>query len=96
LKYYDTPEWQRWARKDKTIILLEAFSDTQLQEAYDELRKLKVPVTKFHEPDTGNCLTSICFLIGATTWNTKKYPEGKTPLDLALRTIKNRFPLASS
>ena len=95
LKYFDTPEWQRWARKDKTIILLESFTDTQLQEAYDELRKLKIPVAKFHEPDTGNCLTGICFLIGESTWNTKKYPNGKTPLDLALREIKNRFPLAS-
>ena len=96
LKYFNTPEWQRWARKDKTIIVLEAFTDTQLQEAYDELRKLKVNVTKFHEPDMNNCLTGICFLIGETTWNTKKYPDGKTPQDLAIRRIKNQFPLASS
>jgi hypothetical protein len=95
LKYYDTPEWQRWARKDKTIILLEAFTDTQLQQAYDDLKKLKVPVTKFHEPDFNNSITSICFLVDAYVWNTKKYPNGKSERDIAIREIKNRFPLAS-
>jgi hypothetical protein len=95
LKYWELPEFQRWARKDETIIVLEAFTDTQIVEAYEELKKLKVPVAMFREPDLCN-VPSICFLIGETVWNTKKHPNGKTPLDLALREIKNRFPLASS
>jgi hypothetical protein len=82
LKYYDTPEWQRWARKDKTIILLEAFTSDQLQKAYDDLRALKHPVAKFHEPDFGNAITSICFLVDESTSH-------------EVHKIKNQFPLAS-
>ncbi len=89
LKYYDTPEWQRWARRDKTIILLQAYTDTQLEEAYKALKKLKVPVTKFYEPDLTNSLTAICFL--AVDAKTKL-----TPTDEAVNAIKNKFPMASS
>ncbi len=89
LKYFDTPEWQRWARRDKTIILLEAFTDTQLLETYNALKKLKVPVTKFHEPDTNNCLTAICFLVVDSKTRL-------TPLDEAINAIKKPFPLASN
>jgi hypothetical protein len=83
LKYFDTPEWQRWARKDKTIILLEAFTSDQLEKAYDDLKKLKHPVAKFYEPDLSNGLSAICFLVDETTSH-------------EVHKIKNQFPLASS
>lgn len=82
LKYWKLPEFQRWARKDKTIIVLEAFTDTQIVEAYEELKKLKYPVTMFTEPDLCN-VPSICFLV-----------DDDTPA--AVLKIKNQFPLASS
>lgn len=96
LKFGDTPEYQRWAKKDKTLYVLEAHTDGQLDEAYEELKKLKVPVEKFKEPDMGNVTTAITFLIDATVWDTKKFPDGKTPNDLAIRRIKNQFNLATN
>jgi hypothetical protein len=96
LKYGDTAEYQRWAKKDKTLYVLESHSTDQLEEAYNELRKLKVPVEKFIEPDMGNCITAITFLLDEPVWNTKDYPDGKTPTDLAVRRIKNRFSLATN
>jgi hypothetical protein len=64
LKYGDTPQYKRWAKKDKTLYVLEAHSTDQLEEAYAELKKLKIPVEKFIEPDMGNIVTAITFLLG--------------------------------
>lgn len=96
LKYGKTPEYLRWAKKDKTLYVLEAHTDGMLDEAYNELKKLGVAVEKFKEPDLGNITTAITFLLDETVWNTKKYPDGKTPNDLAIRRIKNQFSLASN
>lgn len=95
-KFGDLPEYKRWARRDKTLYVLEAHTDGQLDEAYEELKKLKVPVEKFKEPDMGNVTTAITFLLDEPVWNTKKYPDGLTPTDLAIRRIKNRFNLATN
>ena len=95
-KFGETPEYRRWAKKDKTIFVLEAHTDEQLNEAYNELKKLKVPVEKFKEPDLGNVTTAIAFLIDEHVFDTKKFPNGVTPTDIAIRTIKNRFPLATN
>lgn len=95
-KFGDTPEYQRWANKDKTIFVLEAHTNTQLEEAYKELKKLKVPVEKFQEPDTGNVVTAICFLIDEYVFNTKKYENGNSMTDLEIRRIKNQFSLATN
>ena len=96
LKYGETLEYRRWAKKDKTLYVLEAHTDGQLEEAYNELKKLKVPVEMFREPDMGNVITAITFLLDETVWNTKKYPDGKTPNDIAIRRIKNMFSLATN
>jgi|SRR6476661_9054942 len=96
LKYGDTVEYQRWAKRDKTLYVLEAHTDGQLDEAYKELKKLGVNVEKFKEPDMGNVTTAITFLLDETVWNTKKYPDGKTPTDIAIRRIKNQFSLATN
>jgi hypothetical protein len=96
VKYGYTLEYERWAKKDKTLYVLEAHTDGQLEEAAKELKKLGVPVVAFKEPDMGNITTAITFLLNETVWNTKKYPDGVTPEDLAIRRIKNRFNLATN
>lgn len=87
LKYFHTPEWQRWARRDKTIIVLQAYTDKQLEGAYQALKKLKVPVARFYEPDLTHTLTAICFLA---------HDVERTDLDKAINAIKKPFPLANS
>lgn len=96
LKYGDTPEYQRWAKKDKTLYVLEANTTEQLEEAVAELKKVKIPVMEFREPDLGNVVTAITFLLDEPIWNTKDYPDGTKPSDLAIRRMKNRFNLASN
>lgn len=96
LKFGDTLEYKRWAKKDKTLIVLEANTTQQLEESYSELRRLGIAVAKFIEPDINNSITAICFLMDETTWNTKKYPDGESMEDLALRRIKNQFCLATN
>lgn len=95
-KFGDTLEYKRWAKKDKTLIVLEANTSDQLEETYQELKKLKYPVEKFIEPDLSNGITAICFLISETVYNTKKFPDGDSMEDLALRRIKNQFILATN
>lgn len=95
-KLGDTPEYKRWARKDKTLYVLEAHTDGQLMDAYNELKALKVPVQLFREPDMGNIVTAITFLLDATVWNTQKFPNGKSEKDIEIRRIKNRFNLATN
>lgn len=95
-KYHDTLEYKRWVKRDKTLIVLEAHSTQQLEQAYTELKKAGIAVQKFVEPDINNSITAICFLMDETVWNTKKYPDGETPQDLAVRRIKNQFSLATN
>ena len=96
IKYREEADYDRWVRKDKTIYVLEAHSVEQLEQAYKDLKKLKVNVEKFKEPDLGNITTAIAFLLDEPVWNTKKYPDGETQKDLAIRRIKNQFQLASN
>lgn len=96
LKYGDTLEYKRWAKRDKTLYVLEAHTDSQLDEAYKELKALGIAVEKFKEPDMGNITTAITFLLDASVWDTKKYPDGLDIKDLAIRRIKNQFSLATN
>lgn len=96
LKYGDTPEYKRWAKKDKTLYVLEAHSTEQLEQTYKELKKLKVPVEKFIEPDMGNIVTAITFLLDEVVWNTKKYGDTLDSTAIAIRRIKNQFSLATN
>jgi hypothetical protein len=95
-KFGNTAECRRWIKRDKTLYVLEAHTDSMLDEAYEELKALKVPVMKFKEPDMGNITTAITFLLDATVWDTKRFPEGKTDKDILIRRIKNRFSLATN
>lgn len=93
-KYGNTPEYKRWAKRDKTLYVLEAHTDSMLDEAYEDLKALKVPVMKFKEPDMGNITTAITFLLDATVWDTKKYGNILDERVIAIRRIKNNFSLA--
>lgn len=93
LKYGDKKEYQRWARKDKNKILMEAGSTEILEKAVKRLRKYGVRVAEFHEPDLGNIITSISFLLDETVWNKQRHTDvdGNTAL---LRDFMSKFDLA--
>lgn len=95
-KFGDTLEYKRWAKKDKTLIILEANTSKQLEATFNELKKLKYPVEKFIEPDLSNGITAICFLISEEVFNTKNDEQGVSAETLAIRRLKNQFSLASN
>ena len=63
LKHGDKKEYLRWARKDKTMIVLEANTSNQLDKLMRKLRQFRIPYTPFREPDLENIVTSVSFLI---------------------------------
>ena len=91
LKFGKTPEYQQWAKKDKTVIILDGGSSNQvgfdyyssslytgsLDAALAILKANKIKVLPFLEPDCNNTMTAISFLVDEKTWDKKKYPLPK-------------------
>lgn len=79
---FDQPEYQKWAKKDKTFILLNGgtFNDgvTCLGTMNQHLKLLTeqaVRVSEFREPDLNNGLSAIAFLVDERVFDKTKYPN---------------------
>jgi hypothetical protein len=77
----DDPYLQ-WARNDKTFIILNGGTTNRnedhwgtLNQSVLELGRLRVQYTTFYEPDLGDQLTAIVFLVDERVWDKEKYPE---------------------
>jgi len=80
----DDPYLQ-WARNDKTFIILNGGTTNKsrmaldnygtLNKALDELKKDGIEVATFYEPDLGDQLTAVVFLVDERVWDKEKYPE---------------------
>ncbi len=77
----DDPYLQ-WARNDKTFIILNGGTTNNNKERYGTLNNAKinlhslgVQLATFHEPDLGDQLTAIVFLVDERVWDREKYPE---------------------
>jgi len=77
----DDPYLQ-WARNDKTFIILNGGTTNRnedhwgtLNQSVLELGRLRVQYTTFYEPDLGDQLTAVVFLVDERVWNKEKYPE---------------------
>jgi len=77
----DDPYLQ-WARNDKTFIILNGGTTNRnedhwgtLNQSVLELGRLRVQYTTFYEPDLGDQLTAIVFLVDERVWDKDKYPE---------------------
>ena len=91
LKYGKTPEYQQWAKNDKTVIILDGGSSNQvgvdhysgssytgsLDVALILLEENNIKFMPFFEPDCNNTMTAISFLVDEKTWDKKKYPLPK-------------------
>lgn len=87
LKYSNTPEYQKWAHEDKTFIILNGGTTNSRINIEDGLpfgslnqhllnleRLVKDGnIAWFNEPDLGDQLTAICFLVDERIWDIKKY-----------------------
>ena len=87
IKFGETYEYQRWSRVDKTFIILNG-GTTNYKFSMDDglpfgtlnqhVLKLHfhgIPVEIFNEPDLGDQLTAVVFLVDERVWDKVKYPE---------------------
>jgi hypothetical protein len=73
--------YQQWARNDKTFIILNGGTTNNNKERYGTLNNAKinlhslgVEIATFHEPDLGDQLTAIVFLVDERIYDYAKYP----------------------
>lgn len=84
-----TEAYKKWSKFDKTFIILNGGTTNKAFSLNDNLPKgslnqieLKLlsavpemPVARFEEPDLGDQLTAICFLVDERVWDREKYPD---------------------
>jgi len=82
LEFFDTEEYQQWAKNDKTFIILNGgtTNDTHmrlgtLQENYFELTDRGIRVGEFHEPDLGDQMTAVVFLVDDRVFDREAWPD---------------------
>jgi hypothetical protein len=82
LKYQDDEDYQEWARHNKTFIILNGGATNtnpdNLGTINRHLQTLKdngIKVAEFYEPDLGDQLTAIAFLVEERVFNKLKYPD---------------------
>ena len=82
LEFFETPEYQTWARRDKTFIILNGgttnnnfMSFGTLNNHYFELTDRNISVGEFHEPDLGDQLTAVVFLVSDRVWDKVTWPD---------------------
>ena len=82
LDFGDTPEYQKWAKKDKTFIILNGGTTNNNPERLgtlnihmDTMREVGVLLQEFHEPDLGDQLTAFVFLVDERVFNKETYPN---------------------
>ena len=106
LEFFKTLEYQTWAKRDKTFIILNggttnntAFIKGTLNNHYFTLSDRGIPVGEFHEPDLGDQLTAVVFLVDDRVWDKgywpdydgAYYPNGVTPLENTYYEWKMKF-----
>lgn len=79
---YPTEEYSNWANNHKTFIILNggttndnANSLGTMNLHLETLRSKNITVQEFREPDLGDQITAICFLVDERVFDKKKYPD---------------------
>lgn len=80
-KFHKLTEYIQWVNVDKTIIMLDGGTYQEMKECREKLSDLGVPYMAFYEPDLGNIVTSISFLVEDKVWDSKTYPANEEELD---------------
>jgi hypothetical protein len=106
LEFFATPAYQEWARRDKTFIILNGGTTNDnsmrlgtLQQNYFELTDRGIQVGEFHEPDLGDQMTAIVFLVDDRVFDKKHWPDyvgpyyidGVTPIEMDYYEWKMKF-----
>jgi hypothetical protein len=88
LLYGRTPSYNDWAVNDKTFIILNGGTTNLNIETPGTLNKHVVtlmengvPYSTFHEPDLGDQLTAVVFLVDDRVWDKETWPDHKLEFD---------------
>lgn len=81
--------YDRWASHDKTFIILNGGTTNSrrfdgeyvgtLNNHNQAIRLKNIPAITFHEPDLGDQLTAVVFLVDERVFDKKKYPDFEVP-----------------
>ena len=88
-EFSDTPEYYRWSRYDKTVIVLNGGTTNTNPDAQGTLnlhlttllQNDIVQLAKFYEPDLGDQMTAIVFLVDDRVWDKENYPDYAVPYE---------------
>jgi hypothetical protein len=82
LDFFETEEYQEWARRDKTFIILNGGTTNDnnmrlgtLQKNYFELTDRGIRVGEFHEPDLGDQMTAVVFIVDDRVFDKVNWPD---------------------
>lgn len=84
--YGDTPEYKKWSKVDKTFIILNGGTTNygrennyeyigSLNQIMESLRDFGVRFASFNEPDLGDQLTAVVFLVDDRVWDNERFPD---------------------
>jgi hypothetical protein len=68
-KYHDTPEYQKYIKTDKTMIMLDGGTLPDLVDIAYQLDDAFINFAAFQEPDLGDIVTSIVFIADERVWD---------------------------
>lgn len=71
----DEKQFKDWAKNWKTVIILNGSSSITLKQHFQTLLENKIKCNEFYEPDLGNIMTAISFIVDERVFNKTKYPD---------------------
>lgn len=79
---HNTEEYNNWVRNWKTYIILNGGTTNDNESRLGSLNKhaitlseMNIPISCFYEPDLGDQLTAVDFIVDERVFNLKKYPD---------------------
>jgi hypothetical protein len=77
-----TDEYKQWSNEDKTFIILNGGTTNNnpnklgtLNKHLESLKSANIKVAEFYEPDLGDQLTAVVFLVDERVFNRELYPD---------------------
>lgn len=82
IEFIENQEYQEWARRDKTFIILNGGTTNSntmrlgtLNQHYHELNDNGIKIGEFHEPDLGDQLTAVVFIVDDRVFDKVNWPD---------------------
>jgi hypothetical protein len=81
-------QFDKWRKEDKTFIILNGGTTNNNPERFGTLNKhmvtledMEIKFASFYEPDLGDQLTAVVFLVDEYVFNKEKYPDPRDPFN---------------